>query len=173
MHSFALKYTCITYFLLHYPTKKGDFMSFNFESPIMNGRTNSTNGINGPKKTDSQQLTRAFMRHFLENYHSDIGLPSESELRNALESAGATNIQISINKYEENGKQVADVNIKFSWGGEDFDQSRKFELTAVGDLTGTEFKSDNKSDGELSKINFQDFSKPADSLIDEHKLNKD
>ena len=55
------------------------------------------------QKTDTQTQTRQALRQFLENYTSDVGIPSDTELRNALLNAGGkdrdgnylmTNIQI-------------------------------------------------------------------------------
>ena len=151
-------------------------MSFN-PAGSLNGQrfssTNRTNSSNGVQKTDTQTQTRQALRQFLANYTSDIGIPSETELKNALLNAGGkdrdgnylmTNIQITINKYQENGKQVADVHVTFTWGGEDFDQSRRFELTPTGQALQPTFSNGNNEVTREPKIvNSQDFYKNIDA----------
>jgi len=151
-------------------------MSFN-PTGSLNGQsfssTNRTNSTNEVQQTDTQTQRRQALRQFLANYTSDMGIPSETELRNALLNTGGkdrdgnyltTNIQITINKYEENGKQVADVHITFSWGGEDFDQSRRFELTPSGTTLNPTSTSDTEgSTGEPQIVNIKDVFRNIDT----------
>ena len=129
--------------------------------PNLNIHTNSgrTNSANGPQQTSTYAEKRKGMQTFLDSYLKNGGIITESSIRTALKEAGATNIQVTINKStDNNGNEIFDVHVTFTWKGEDFDQNghQVYEKGPGINLTGSRSGTQN-SDGDPKSCSNQVF----------------